>query len=69
MLRLSIWLINPWLSLWALQEKEARLKMQSVESRKKLLDDIAQEECKKVSININPPPCSRYTFCRFTTAG
>jgi hypothetical protein len=39
------------LSLWALQEKEARLKMQSVESRKKLLDDIAQEECKKVSIN------------------
>ncbi len=52
--------MNPWLSLWALQEKEARLKMQSVESRKKLLDDIAQEECKKVSIS--PPPRQPLNF-------
>ena len=35
------------LACW-LQEKEAKLKMKSAESRKKLLDDIAQEECKKV---------------------
>jgi hypothetical protein len=43
------------LSTWGLKEKEARLKMQSLESRKKLLDDIAQEECKKVRILILLP--------------